>query len=383
MSRTADINIGNSQIAGAIGEFLKKILESDEVAAVLVPHRPAEKDMILPRLITDPAHLQGVEPVSPAFAVNSARLVSRLTRQSAGGTIAAVLRPCEIRAFVELVKLNQGRTEDLVIIGTDCPGALQNADFFDLAEKHGNNASAHFLETAFSDGQASAEDPQIAPACRVCTQPTPEGADLAIGLFGLQPGPKIQIYAQTEHGEAMLEKLDLEDGQTDEKRQTAAQDLIARRSQARQEMIVQTRAATDSMEKLADYFSRCINCYNCRTACPVCYCRECVFATDVFDHEPVQYMKWAGRRGSVKMPTDTLFFHLTRMAHISTACVGCGQCANVCPSGIPLAELFISVAEQTQSAFGYQAGKNLDEQPPLAVFQEDEFQEVVGIENGS
>ncbi|MBS3732497.1 MAG: Coenzyme F420 hydrogenase/dehydrogenase, beta subunit C-terminal domain [Desulfobacterales bacterium] len=383
MSRTADINIKDNHIGETIGQFLKKILESDEVAAVLTPHRPAEKDMIMPRFITDPEHLQGAEPLSPAFAVNSARLVSRLTRQSPGGTIAALLRPCEIRAFVELVKLNQGSTENLIIIGTDCPGALQNADFFAFAEKHGDKATARFLETAFSDDQASAEDLQIAPACRACTQPTPEGADLAIGLFGLQPGPKIQVYAQTERGEVLLEKLGLEEAQADEKHQSAAEDLISRRSQARQEMIEQTRAATDTMEKLADYFSRCINCYNCRTACPVCYCRECVFATDVFDHEPVQYMKWAGRRGSVKMPTDTLFFHLTRMAHISTACVGCGQCANVCPSNIPLAELFISVAEQTQSAFSYQAGKSIDEQPPLAVFQEDEFQEIVGIENGS
>jgi formate dehydrogenase subunit beta len=114
-------------------------------------------------------------------------------------------------------------------------------------------------------------------------------------------------------------------------------------------------------------------------ACPVCYCKECVFVTDVFNHDPSQYLQWANRKGLIKMPTDTLFFHLTRLAHMSTACVGCGQCSNACPNDIPVMELFRTVANTAQQAFGYQAGDHIEQKPPLSVFCEDEFSEVVGI----
>jgi formate dehydrogenase subunit beta len=79
------------------------------------------------------------------------------------------------------------------------------------------------------------------------------------------------------------------------------------------------------------------------------------------------------------MPTDTLFYHLTRLTHMSTACVGCGQCSNACPNEVPVMELFRSVAQRTQTAFDYQAGKDVDQKPPLSEFREQEFEEVVGI----
>ena len=80
------------------------------------------------------------------------------------------------------------------------------------------------------------------------------------------------------------------------------------------------------------------------------------------------------------MPTDTMLFHLTRLVHMSTACVGCGQCSNACPNDIPIMELFDTVAHRTQQAFEYRAGRGLSEKPPLSEFREDEFPEVVGIE---
>jgi formate dehydrogenase subunit beta len=80
------------------------------------------------------------------------------------------------------------------------------------------------------------------------------------------------------------------------------------------------------------------------------------------------------------MPTDTVFYHITRLAHMSTACVGCGQCSNACPNDIPVMEVFRTVAHRTQEAFGYQAGRSLAENPPLSEFREQEFEEVVGIE---
>ena len=93
-------------------------------------------------------------------------------------------------------------------------------------------------------------------------------------------------------------------------------------------------------------------------------------------HEPLQYLGWAKRKGAIKMPTDTVFYHLTRMAHMSTACVGCGQCTNACPNNVPVMALFKTVALRTQSAFSYEAGRRIDEKPPLSEFKEDEFEEV-------
>ena len=99
-------------------------------------------------------------------------------------------------------------------------------------------------------------------------------------------------------------------------RAAALDALVARRVGPQDEMFVATQAAIDGIDKAAAYFADCINCYNCRVACPVCFCKECVFVTDVFNHEPAQYLQWAERSGVLKMPTDTLFYHLTRLAHI-------------------------------------------------------------------
>ncbi len=144
-------------------------------------------------------------------------------------------------------------------------------------------------------------------------------------------------------------------------------------------MFEENEEATGDMEKLSAYLAGCINCYNCRVACPVCYCRECVFVTDVFDHEPSQYIRWAKRKKTVKMPTDTVFYHVTRLAHMSTACVGCGQCSNACPNDIPVMELFRTLAHKTQRAFDYEAGRSLQEPPPLSVFKEEEFGELTAV----
>ena len=146
-------------------------------------------------------------------------------------------------------------------------------------------------------------------------------------------------------------------------------------------MFAQIDEQINTQEKLGTFLSSCVNCYNCRVACPVCYCRECVFVTDVFDHEPSQYLSWAQRGGAVKMPTDTMLYHVTRLAHMSTACVGCGQCTNACPNDIPVTALFRAVAHRTQSTFDYEAGRSLTENPPLSEFKEEEFEEVVGIHN--
>ena len=86
--------------------------------------------------------------------------------------------------------------------------------------------------------------------------------------------------------------------------------------------------------------------------------------------------RWADRRGIVRMLPDTVLFHLTRLNHMVTSCVGCGVCTDVCPSGIPVATIFRTVGAKTQAVFDYTPGLSLEDEVPLATFREDELTEL-------
>jgi formate dehydrogenase (coenzyme F420) beta subunit len=377
--KTAKIDVSDHDLLAALRDLARRVLAQEQIDAILVPRRLPMKAMVMPALVSDPEGLEGMDPLAPAYALNAARMVSRLTRKPSGGRLAVMLRPCEIRAFIELVKLNQGSLEDVLIIGTDCLGACQNKEYLRFAEAGGTESTRAFYEAALAPNGAAPAGLTLAPACQACEAPLPEGADLAVLLFGVPVDRQIVIQAQSEKGIEMLDRLALAPGEVPEQRAGRVAKLIENHILYRDDMFLKTRTAVESPAKLSAYLAACVNCYNCRVACPVCYCRECVFVTDVFDHEPAQYLAWARRKGTLKMPTDTLFYHLTRLAHMSTACVGCGQCSNACPNDIPVMELFRTVAQRTQAVFDYRAGADVTQKPPLTEFREKEFEEAVGI----
>lgn len=375
MAKTAKIEVRDGDIGKSLGDFLKKILERPDIQALLVAQRLPIKNMVMPTLISDPSAVNGVDPLSPAFPMNAAKILSKLTRKPMGGKIAAVLRSCEIRAFIELVKLHQGRMEDLILIGIDCLGAYQNTDYFEFSTDNGAEATNRFVKAALSGN----DDEKLSAACKACEYPVPENADVIVGLLGIETEKELMVQGLTAEGEALVESAGLPEMAEPPARAKAIEELVAKREGFRDRMFEETAQKTDSLEKLTAYMANCVNCYNCRVACPVCYCKECVFVTDVFNHEPIQYLKWAKRKGAIKMPTDTVFYHVTRLAHMGTACVGCGQCSNACPNDIPVMELFRRVSHDVQKAFGYRAGRSIEEKPPLSEFKEKEFDEVVGI----
>ncbi|BBD09215.1 Coenzyme F420 hydrogenase/dehydrogenase, beta subunit C-terminal domain [Desulfovibrio ferrophilus] len=378
MATTARIEVGPDGPLRAIQGLLVQLLEQNEATAVLTPRHMPLKGTVMPALISDPAEMDQADPLSPAFPLNAAKMVSRLTKGSGGKPVAAVLRPCEIRAFIELVKLNQGSMDNVLLVGVDCMGALTNIDNQQYSTQGEPKAMSELFMRQALEGQTEMSGFTVAKACQACEHPVPEGADLILGLFGSDPGKEIQLIANTARGEGILTRMNYSDAPINGARDKAISQAIAKREAFRDAMFEVTRAATDTLSGLAEHLSSCINCYNCRAACPVCYCKECVFLTDVFDYKPDQYIGWAEKHGSLKMPTDTVFFHLTRLAHMSTSCVGCGQCSNACPNNVPVMELFRTVSHKTQQAFGYMPGMNPDEAPPMTVFREDEFAEVTG-----
>lgn len=379
MLNSLKLETKGKELLESLQNFFRSILALEEINAILAPKLLPMKNVVMPVLISDPEQLDGVDPLSPAFPMNASKIVSRLTRKPIGGKIAVVLRPCEIRAFIELVKLKQGRMDEIIIIGIDCLGAYKNRDYFQFAAENEKKPTQRFYSSVLSGKGSSFGNIELTPACKVCEHPVPNNADILIGLFGMDINDHILLQPKTPAGKTILSNFKLLVTEEPPERRETIDALTAERITCRDNMFADTREATNNLEKLTGYLANCVNCYNCRVACPVCYCKECVFVTDVFNHEPSQYLRWAARKGQIKMPTDTVFYHITRLAHMSTACIGCGQCSNACPNDIPVMELFRTIAWQTQKGFEYEAGQNIEEKPPLSDFREDEFDEVVGI----
>jgi formate dehydrogenase (coenzyme F420) beta subunit len=380
MSKIGKITVKDRDPVSSLQDFLKLLLEKGTVEAVLVQQRLPMNNSVMPTLVTEVEKLEWADPLAPAFPLNGARMLSRLTRKPLDAPIAAVMRPCEIRAFVELVKLKQGSAENVILISADCLGAYGSTDYAKVSGLGaGTESTLAFHRNVISGKGTATEDADISAACKSCEHPVAENADITIGLLGTNVEESLPLIANTPKGRKLLDDLGLkQEDQSLDARQKAVEALVSERVAYRDQMFERTSAAVSDMEKLMNYLGACVNCYNCRVACPVCYCRECVFTTDVFDHEPAQYLRWAKRKGALKMPTDTVFYHLTRLAHMSAACIGCGQCSNACPNDVPVMELFRTIAHGVQGVFGYSPGASLEEEPPLSVFHEKEFSEVTG-----
>ena len=108
--------------------------------------------------------------------------------------------------------------------------------------------------------------------------------------------------------------------------------------------------------------------------CPICYCKECVFLTNVFEHRPEQYLKWAQRKGAIKLPYETLLFHLTRLNHMVFSCIECGLCSSACPNDLPVYDLFQYMGKDVQALFEYVPGIKLEDEPPVCTFREVELE---------
>jgi formate dehydrogenase (coenzyme F420) beta subunit len=373
MAKFAKLSFNKNEMNKKLSGFFKGMLENDAVDAVLVPMAQTKKGVRL-TLVTSAANTAQADPFAPVAAVSGAKIASSLTSRPSGRQVAIVLRPCEIRAVVELAKLKQVNLDDVLLIGMDCLGRYENTDFAKFQEQGGTSES--FLEKALT-GKTSMPDFDIIGACKICEFPAADNVDMRLCAIGAGNGD-VFIEAITEKGEKALQNSGLKPGETPAGRNEAVKKLVAVRTEARDKKFAEFRADANSFEALADKLSACVNCYNCRVACPVCYCKECVFITDTFRHTGEQFMMWADQSGMLKMPNDTLFYHLTRMTHMSLFCVGCGQCTSACPNGIDLMPLFRTCADKTQARFNYQAGRSVDEEQPMAGFKSDELIEVTG-----
>ncbi len=370
MAKAARIEVTERGLEGVIRDLLRNMLDKKVVEACLVPQRVPSGESVVQGLVADLDRLERADPLAPVMPVNSAKIVSDMTIVTPSGSpIAAVLRPCELRALIELVKLKQASLDNLTLIGFDCPGTYSVVDHKEKSSQ-GNVSAAQFVKSA-------RENPEgLRALCQTCEHFSPENADLAIGLLGMDLEREVILLAQTERGEQLFEELGLKEGADTGKREQAISELSAERAKKTEEMYQTLNDEAIGFERFLSVLAPCIGCHNCMSVCPICYCKECFFESPTFEVDYTRYLTWAQRKGSVRMPTDTLLFHLGRMNHMATSCVECGMCEQACPSDIPVGRLFKLVGAEVQKIFGYVPGRDVEEELPLTTFKEDELQRV-------
>ena len=103
---------------------------------------------------------------------------------------------------------------------------------------------------------------------------------------------------------------------------------------------------------------RCLRCYACRNACPLCVCQErCIAET----RDP----KWLTQYMGI---SEKYLFHFIHSLHLAGRCTECGECERVCPMEIPVGLMKEKLGRSARDLLGFEAGLDPGGVPPLLTF---------------
>jgi len=238
------------------------------------------------------------------------------------GKVAVVVKPCDAKSVVELLKEHQIERGDVTVISVPCPGvlnldALAEIDLRDVRSVEWRDGGIA-VKTESGEVVIPSEK-AFAEKCLSCELGNPEIADIKLG-------------EQPARQPIQSEKMSLEE--------------------------YQKLSPPERRAFWGRQFAKCIRCYACRQACPGCYCAEC------FVDKPGQM--WVMRATD---PNTNWFFHMTRAMHTAGRCIGCGECERACPMGIPLSLLNMKLDEDVEEMFDYEAGGDAEALPALASYE--------------
>jgi formate dehydrogenase (coenzyme F420) beta subunit len=369
MTVNAILKSEEGDVLKAAKSFFAKLFEEGVIDYLLAPQHIAKGRSLTQTLVKGVDNLEEVNPFSPVMAANSATMVAQLSNNSSG-TIGVVMKPCELRALVELVKLGQAKLDNLFVIGVDCAGTFEVEDFsafigdadWEAAEKE---------KSLLADMYSGKTDDDALPmklrsSCMICNAFTPHMGDVTLNLLGMEEGILVTL------DEELAGKLGLEAVDAPYSHESVVDDRTQSRGYRRERAFEEFRDKMKSIDDMADIVATCSRCYACQSACPICYCRVCFFRTETFEPESDRFLRWADKEGAVRMPPEILLYHLTRLNHMAASCIGCGMCESSCARGIPLSTLFQAVGDEVQKKLEYTPGKSVDDELPVATFRKEE-----------
>ncbi|MBD3414247.1 MAG: hypothetical protein GF421_07455 [Candidatus Aminicenantes bacterium] len=352
-------------------DILKKALAENLFDAVLIPAQVPETEAYSWILLQDESLFEWADPLPPVMTVQGGRALSSFSKNGElEQNIAALLRPCEIRAAIELFKLKQVNLKNITLISLDCPGAMPLSNYMSDPQKTKKDFQ-HILEK-WENSES------LRPVCQVCQHFSfidGTAADLHIGLLG-DKNKNITLIPSSPKGKKLLDQLEFGTKDSVEKWKTEKQQLANEKIKRIDAFNREWKKKINQANGFFNEFNPCINCHNCMNVCPMCYCQQCYFDSQAINFKPEAYMQKAEQKGALRFPLNTMLFHIGRMSHMVLSCVSCGACEDACPVSIPVSQLFSMVSDQTQKEFKYTPGMNREDALPLQDFTEQEFCEV-------
>lgn len=395
LARSSDDEIlEKGECGGAVTSLLKFALENKMVDAVLaIKARDGDRYDGIPVLITDPETVIETAGSLHCVSPNIARFLKEYLNGAFDMKIAVVCKPCDARAIIELAKRVQINIDNLTLVGLNCTGTLLPATAKQMfREEFGVNPADIIREDleegkltiTLKDGTEKVMDLDELEQkgygrrenCRRCDINIPIMADIACGKWGTDGKKATFIEVCSEKGSDFIEKaieagylkVEKPDSRAIESRKKSDEEEVLRAKKWQEKDFASLREM--SSEEKFNYwlgeFSRCIKCYGCRDACPICYCKDCILEAD---------------RGIVapgEIPPD-IMFPMIRSVHVMDSCVNCGQCEDVCSMDLPLARLIFMLNRELGNIFKNEPGMDVNAPIPLKSVTDEELA-VAGVE---
>lgn len=243
---------------------------------------------------------------------------------------AVFLKPCDTYGVNQLIKDNRVQREFVHAIGTPCPGMLDikkiRAQGLKGFQKFTIEGEQVQVETVYGI-MTVLREAVLLDKCLMCKGNAYMLADEEIGKPLPAPARTLDPVAAVTR----IEKLPPEE-----------------------------RFAFWQKE-----LSKCIRCNACRDICPACSCEQCIFDNQA---APVAGKAFADS-------VEESMFHIIRAYHVAGRCVGCGECARVCPQGVKLGLLNVKFMKDINTFYGkYQAGSDLTTPAPQVTFKMDDVE---------
>jgi ferredoxin len=255
-------------------------------------------------------------------------LATYLTRYGHGKKLGVVVKGCDSRTVVELLQEKLIKREDVVVFGLPCEGTADPGKIKRALE--GQDLDIGRVRAAsFEPGQLAL---------------TVSGKDVKLPMAEIMADKcgHCQYHNAIIHDEFAGQPVE---GQA----QDNYEDVAAFEEQTLEER----------MEFWREQMERCVRCYACRNACPLCVCRDYCIAQS---REP----GWVSQRDGLE---EKLFFQMIHAMHLAGRCTECGACERACPVDIPLLLLKRKLSKEVLELFDYRAGTDPEVKPPLLSFK--------------